>query len=63
VVVAGERVSARAAVEVRRWSEHAQQIILRFMGLILVAIGGDMILGGVEQSAHHFFLGANPPAH
>ncbi|MFP6638601.1 MAG: MarC family protein [Myxococcota bacterium] len=44
-------------------SDHAQEIILRFMGLILVAIGGDMILGGVEQSASHFFLGVAQPTH
>ncbi|NRB28939.1 MAG: NAAT family transporter [Roseibacillus sp.] len=42
-------------------NDHAQEIILRFMGLILVAIGGDMILGGVEHSVSHFFLGAGPP--
>ena len=31
-------------------SDHAQEIILRFMGLILVAIGMDMILGGAGAS-------------
>ena len=30
--------------------EHAQEIIMRFMGLILVAIGMDMMLGGIETS-------------
>ena len=40
-------------------NHHAQEIILRFMGLILVAIGGDMILGGIETSASHFFLGVS----
>jgi multiple antibiotic resistance protein len=44
-------------------SNHAQEIILRFMGLILVAIGGDMILGGIEQSASQFFLGVSQPTH
>tara|TARA_B110000114_G_C14974604_1_gene349933 strand:+ start:255 stop:929 length:675 start_codon:yes stop_codon:yes gene_type:complete len=44
-------------------NHHAQEIILRFMGLILVAIGGDMILGGIETSASHFFLGVSQPAH
>ena len=34
----------------RYLNAHAQEIILRFMGLILVAIGMDMILGGVEDS-------------
>lgn len=29
---------------------HAQQIIMRFMGMILVAIAADMMLGGYEQS-------------
>ncbi|MFP6563778.1 MAG: MarC family protein [Myxococcota bacterium] len=36
-------------------SDHAQEIILRFMGLILVAIGADMILGGIETSVGHAF--------
>ena len=34
----------------RFMSEHAQEIIMRFMGLILVAIGMDMMLGGIETS-------------
>ena len=34
----------------RYLNDHAQEIILRFMGLILVAIGMDMMLGGVEDS-------------
>lgn len=34
----------------RYLNAHAQEILLRFMGLILVAIGMDMILGGVEAS-------------
>ncbi|MCH2171978.1 NAAT family transporter [Myxococcota bacterium] len=34
----------------RYLSDHAQEIILRFMGLILVAIGMDMMLGGIEAS-------------
>ena len=34
----------------RYLNEHAQEIILRFMGLILVAIGMDMMLGGIEGS-------------
>lgn len=34
----------------RYMSEHAQEIIMRFMGLILVAIGMDMMLGGIEAS-------------
>ncbi len=29
---------------------HAQQIIIRFMGMILVAIAADMMLTGFEQS-------------
>ena len=29
---------------------HAQQIILRFMGMILVAIAADMMLTGFQQS-------------
>ncbi|MEE2972052.1 MAG: MarC family protein [Planctomycetota bacterium] len=31
-------------------TEHAQQIILRFMGLLLVAIAADMMLAGFQQS-------------
>ena len=34
----------------RYLSSHAQEIIMRFMGLILVAIGMDMMLGGIEDS-------------
>ena len=29
---------------------HAQQIILRFMGMILIAIAADMMLSGFQQS-------------
>jgi multiple antibiotic resistance protein len=44
-------------------STHAQQIILRFMGLILVAIGMDMIFGGLETSVGDFVETKMPSTH
>lgn len=41
---------AASGLLARFLNEHAQEIILRFMGLILVAIGMDMMLGGATAA-------------
>ncbi|MEO2166511.1 MAG: MarC family protein [bacterium] len=41
---------AASGLLARFLGDHAQEIILRFMGLILVAIGMDMMLGGITQT-------------